>query len=109
MSNGSRRPESPDAAHGPTSVVVAPALGHLPCDETYDKLASYADLGVGGVIVAPPGRAGGDAVPACVGDDNVLVQAGAEGRVRSAALGTPFATVADPRLAIGWEGGSAET
>jgi len=87
--------------------VVAPALGHLPCDETYDKLASYADLGVGEVIVVPPA---GRAVELFLlrGGQHVLVQADAEGRVRSVALGAPFATVADPRPAIGWEGGSAE-
>jgi hypothetical protein len=82
-------------------------LGTSPGDETYDKLASYADLGVGEVIVVPPA---GRAVVLFLlrGGRHVLVQADAEGGVRSAALGTPFATVADPRPAIGWEGGSAE-
>ena len=42
------------------------------------------------------------------GGRHVLVQADAEGRVRSAALGAAFATVAGPLLAIGWDGGAAE-
>ena len=89
---------------GPADVVVELAS---PGDETYDKLAFYADLGVGEVIVVHPA---GRTVELFVlrGGRHVLVQADTEGRVRSDALGATFATVAGPRLTIGWEGGSAE-
>jgi len=89
---------------GPAEVVVEL---RSPGDETYDKLDFYADLGVGEVIVVHPAVR---TVELFVlrGGRHVLVQADSDGRVRSGALGAAFATVAGPRLAVSWDGGSAE-
>ena len=89
---------------GPADVVVEL---RSPGDETYDTLAFYADLGVGEVIVVHPAER---TVELFVlrGGRHVLVQADADGRVRSDSLGAAFATVAGPLLAISWDGGSAE-
>lgn len=76
-------------------------------DETYDKLDFYADLGVGEVMVVHPLDLRVELF-VLRGGRHLLVQADPEGRVRSAALGATFATVAGPRLSVSWEAGSAE-
>ncbi len=89
---------------GPAEVVVELLS---PGDETYEKLGFYADLGVGEVIVLDPAERRVELF-VLRGGRHVLVEANAEGRVRSPALGAAFSCAPGPRLAITWEGGTAE-
>ena len=89
---------------GPAEVVVELVS---PGDETYDKLAFYADLGVGEVLVVHPVERRVELF-VLRGSRYLAVQPDAGGFVRSAALGATFGTVAGPRLAVGWEGGAVE-
>jgi Uma2 family endonuclease len=89
---------------GPAEVVVELVS---PGDETYDKLGFYADLGVGEVLVVHPSERRLELF-VLRGGRHVLVQADADGRVRSPALGATFSPAPGPRLAVSWEGGEAE-
>lgn len=89
---------------GPAEVVVELLS---PGDETYDKLAFYADIGVGEVLVVHPVERRVELF-VLRGGRLVLVQADAQGVVRSEALGASFATAPGPVLAVAWPGGSSE-
>jgi Uma2 family endonuclease len=89
---------------GPAEVVVELLS---PGDETYDKLDFYTEVGVDEVLVVHPVERRVELF-LLRGERHVLVQTDAQGQVRSAALGAAFTTIAGPRLAVSWEGGTAE-
>lgn len=78
-----------------------------PGDETYDKLAWYARLGVGEILILDPDTAAAELF-AGRGGQPVLVQPGSDGKVRVACLGADLETVDGPRLRLAWEAGQAE-
>lgn len=78
-----------------------------PGDETYDKLAWYAGLGVGEILVVDPDTRAVELF-AGRGGRAVLVQPGTDGRLHLASLDADLQTTDDPCLGITWETGRAE-
>ncbi|MGH9177378.1 MAG: Uma2 family endonuclease [Acidimicrobiales bacterium] len=89
---------------GPAELVVEI---RSPGDETYDKLAFYAAVGVPEVLVAHPGE-GRVELFVLRGDRHVLVQPDEKGEIGVGALGARLSAVPGPSLRVSWSAGSSE-
>lgn len=78
-----------------------------PGDESYEKLAFYASVGVREVLMAEPGSRKVE-LYVLRGNRHVLMSPDEKNVVRSAVLGVAFVTVDGPKLAMSWAGGRVE-